>query len=845
MIGRSWGLVAASGLVVLACSERGESAPDALAAPEVHAAAARARFGLVGASAVTFQPGAFAGHLRASVAPPAQGAAARPAHVDLPVRAADAVIIEDATTARAVSFALEGVQNTPVVLEHGLAIYPGALAGADVVHRVHAEGTEDFVLFDARPPREELTYRVDVSRVEGLRLVASTLELLAEDGTPVLRVAPPYVVDAAGARHAAQLTVSGCSYDRSPAGPWGRPVTAPGAQHCSVHVSWSGVTYPAMVDPAWTTTGSLLVPRRQHTATLLASGRVLIARGASTAVTAPAELFDPGGNGGGGTFAVTGTPAFNVWEASGTSARLPSGKVLLAGGAGTTNMPAPPWAKAELYDPATGTFTTTGSMSVPRTNHTVTPLADGRVLVAGGLYNDASAEIFDPAGDGGAGSFAPTGTMRTKRAWHAATVLLSGRVLMTGGELSDESWAAEVFDPKANGGIGAFLPTGPMAVKSQHHTSTLLASGKVLIAGGTRGDGRLAQVFDPLAAGGTGGFSPTGPAGMMAVAHYDHSATLLPSGQVLVVGGTSELFDPLGNGGAGTFVSAPSPLRAGATATLLPSGRVLAVGGTSAEIFGGAPGDACGTAGPCFSGHCVDGVCCESACSGPCEACSGAAKASGASGTCGPRRAGAACGAASVCAGSKSAGNACDGAGTCAPKTTDCAPGTCAGGVCASVCTTAADCAAGAWCSAGVCRVPLANGAACERNDSCASAACADGVCCDRACAGQCEACDVTPGTCSAVTGTPHGSRPLCAVAASCNGVASVSCVLDSSGSSGSSGASDPGGGPVGGGGCAVGVPVNAVGSWSSLAWSSVLGAVLGLRLRRKRSPTRERGASR
>src|SRR5438094_438277 len=84
-----------------------------------------------------------------------------------------------------------------------VALYAGALQGADLVHRPNAEGTEDFVVFDERPAREELDYTVDVSRVAGLRLVANTLEFLDEAATPRLRVAPPYVLEAGGRRQAA------------------------------------------------------------------------------------------------------------------------------------------------------------------------------------------------------------------------------------------------------------------------------------------------------------------------------------------------------------------------------------------------------------------------------------------------------------------------------------------------------------------------------------------------------------------------------------------------------------------------------------------------------------------
>ena len=306
----------------------------------------------------------------------------------------------------------------------------------------------------------------------------------------------------------------------------------------------------------------------------------------------------------------------------------------------------------------------------------------------------------------------------------------------------------------------------------------------------------------------------------MATTRAYHTASVLPSGKVLVVGGhggiaylaSAELFDPAGNAGAGTFAAAGSlSPRAFHTASMLLSGKVLVAGGrrqlvvlASAELFGGALGDTCAVNGSCLSGFCADGLCCDTACNGTCEACAAALKQSGlADGTCGPSKngtdphnecapsgvlcgadgqcngagacrvvtpAGVSCGV-GVCQGTVARGQLCDGAGTCAASgaSVECAPFLCANGGCTTSCVTSSQCPASAWCKAGTCTPKVSNGSACLASEACSSGFCADGVCCDKACTGQCEACDSLAGTCGPIAGEPHGGRPACAQGSECS----------------------------------------------------------------------------
>ncbi len=659
----------------------------------------------------------------------------RTASVVLPTRADDAVMLEDDTSHRSIRFSSQNASDSRVTIVDGLALYRGAVAGADVVHRVSAEGTEDFVLFNSKPTREQLDYDVDVNDIAGLRLVANVIEFLDENGAPRLRVAPPYVDDASHKRHEARLSIAGCAYDTNPAAPWGRPVTRAGASSCVISIAWSEVAYPAIVDPAWSATGSLHAEREYHAAALLGSGKVLVLGGYNGGVgfINTAEIYDPAS----GTFATTGTMSFARQEPSATV--LPSGEVLVAGGYNGTYV-----ASAELYDPNAGTFTTTGTMVNGRYRHVASLLAGGSVLFAGG-YNGAylsSAEVYS------SGSFTSTGGMSIARSSASAALLGGGKVLVTGGRSTPTNYLAtsEIYDPLA----GTFSAGPSMETARYAHTSTLLPSGKVLVAGGYIVVSTVEQYLSSAEIFDNGTFSPTGD---MNTPRMRHVAIALPTGPVLVAGG-------LGPGGTGTstdaadlFDEAKGTFAASgtmtisrylATATLLPSGKVLVTGGqstngntlsilASSEIFRVTNSGACQTSNDCVSTNCVDGVCCDTACVGECEACD----VQGSVGTCtgvdgvphgarvgceGNGICGGVCVAATrntctypssstscaaVCVDAKETTSACDGQGHCATAAPAQCPGNygcdTTGAACLVTCKTDTDCAGGFVCNSGQC----------------------------------------------------------------------------------------------------------------------------------------------
>ena len=143
---------------------------------------------------------------------------------------------------------------------------------------------------------------------------------------------------------------------------------------------------------------------------------------------------------------------------------LADGKVLVVGGSNGVEL-----ASAELYDPGTGTWSLTGSMTTTRAAHTTTRLADGGVLVAGGLMNFntylASAEIYDPA----TGVWTATGSMSIRREGHTATLLSDGKVLVAGGYMPGDTAACELYDPAT----GTWSPTGSMVAERRPATRWL------------------------------------------------------------------------------------------------------------------------------------------------------------------------------------------------------------------------------------------------------------------------------------------------------------------------------------------------------------------------------------
>lgn len=391
----------------------------------------------------------------------------------------------------------------------------------------------------------------------------------------------------------------------------GKPVIVNPTKTTIYTLSVSGRGAPITRHISIATTNDLTTARSNHSAILLPNGKVLIVGGLDINVQTldSAELYDPAT----GTFTSTGS----LITARGGHAAIPmsDGKVLQIGGWGQGTIP-------ELYDTANGTFKSTGKKGsvIDSTGFTATMLQSGEALIAGGISSDAHqhpivhATLFNST----TGKFKTTGSLTAARFSHTATLLMDGKVLLVGGyeksirNVNEPLSSTELYIPSAR----KFKSTGILATARVHHTATLLQNGKVLIAGGEDYSGYLSsvEIYNPD----TGKFITTGD---LNTVRSNHTATLLKNGKVLIVGGISdalsvttyinsegekvrsstlgtrsiilnsaELYDP--ETGGFTATGSLAAKRIYHTATLLPNGKVLIIGGgeqeeaiASAEIY--------------------------------------------------------------------------------------------------------------------------------------------------------------------------------------------------------------------------------------------------------------------
>jgi hypothetical protein len=307
--------------------------------------------------------------------------------------------------------------------------------------------------------------------------------------------------------------------------------------------------------------------------------------------------------GGGGETPTAQLPAVGTWTASPdlvsirgttTAVVLKDGRALaIGGGVGIEAVPA-----VEVFDPTSGVWQATTPMNQARRGHQAVLLGDGRVMVAGGIHQGellSSVEIFDPA----ASRWTTMAPMSVPRLGSTLTLLTNGSVLATGGTSADTASGAgggqtirpdataEVYNVAANRWTKT---SGAMSTPRFEHTATALDDGRVLIAGGqgppiSGQAGALAstEIYDPA----VDSFRKSND---MSDARFNHAAVKLPDRTVMVVGGaggtngdtslsTAEVFNP--GDGSWTAAGALTGSRSGHIATAFPDGRVLVAGGES------------------------------------------------------------------------------------------------------------------------------------------------------------------------------------------------------------------------------------------------------------------------
>ncbi len=594
----------------------------------------------------------------------------------------------------------------------GTVTYPGAARdGGDLILRVTADSIEDFVVLDRRPAEPHVDYLVNVSEVAGLRLYANTLEFLDKSGDPQVRVKPPRVNDSDGTTHDATLTLDDCAADHSGELPWGRAVTPPGAKQCTVRVSWNdkNVVYPAIVDPVWSTAGSLAVERWKNAAVRLSTGFVLTCGGEDKngVPLKSCEAFNPSAAAGLGTWATatsmnTGRAVFGL-----VSLAPASTDVVAVGGAGITTSErfnGATWANS-VGDFSTGSWNSQGGPAVT---------SDGAYLVLIDFYDTP----FKLATSNNTWT---TGTQNAaslhQYRYNPSIVQVPGQatIMRAGGSYSTVYGDTERYKPSTDSWVTPG-PAASLAVARNQALVAVLDASHLMIYGGYGSSNPIASAEIYNVSTNTWAFTPDPlPSGTYAYVYQNAAASSYAfhgSGKMLTTADGNQqiyLYDPTaaalpwttlntysyGFTGMGTFGNL---VAAGSKVLAVPVQPTAAGTGvqTACRLFDfGAKGALCTVTAECQSGlvcsapDASDGVsvCCNTDCSNGCSSCQAKhQKAGGTDGTCAPRVSTESVYSACPYSDPSTCGNSssytCDGAGACQkwPNTTSCGNGSCKSG---------------------------------------------------------------------------------------------------------------------------------------------------------------------
>jgi len=359
-----------------------------------------------------------------------------------------------------------GIRDVPAAVGEKSVVYADAYPHADTFHVAEVDRVEEFILLrDERAPRR-FEYEIKVVRGGGkVRQLepGSPVEVLDEEGNAWLRLAPLAILDSKGRRHLAKGQLS--------------------SGRLEIELPNSVTQFPVLVDPGWTSTGKMTLSRSGHTAIMLNTGKVFVLAGEKmTYVTA--EEYNPSTE----TWTALKSTALHRWGTLSyalvpSATLLGSGKVLAVGCRSKKSTTV----RAQIYDPSSGSWTTTSKPTVCRERGIGVLLDSGKVLVAGGCspggWPTYTSELYDPILD----TWTTTGSLNVTSMRPGAVKLTnSGKVLVVAGvdayssSSADRQNIARIYDPKT--GTWSIAPN--MVHKRGKPVVIELHSGKVLVTGG-------------------------------------------------------------------------------------------------------------------------------------------------------------------------------------------------------------------------------------------------------------------------------------------------------------------------------------------------------------------------